>query len=80
MQGAEWDGDRPCPRPAVVEICGVPFCRPCAREQKTYFAIGELLEAPWLLRDDEQLVGMLIQMRRTRSGCSTVGAHEPDAA
>ena len=34
--------DHPCPRQAVVEICGVPFCERCAREQEAYFAIGEM--------------------------------------
>jgi uncharacterized protein (UPF0212 family) len=34
--------DRPCPRQAVIEIRGVPFCEQCAREQEAYFAIGEL--------------------------------------
>jgi hypothetical protein len=34
--------DRPCVRPAVVKILGVPFCEQCAREQEAYFAIGEL--------------------------------------
>jgi hypothetical protein len=34
--------DRPCVRPAVVRILGVPFCEQCAREQEAYFAIGEL--------------------------------------
>jgi hypothetical protein len=34
--------DRPCVRPAVVKILGVPFCERCAREQEAYFAIGEL--------------------------------------
>jgi hypothetical protein len=34
--------DRPCPRQAVIEIRGVPFCERCAREQEAYFAIGEL--------------------------------------
>jgi hypothetical protein len=36
--------DRPCPRPAAVEIRGVPFCERCAREQQAYFAIGELTQ------------------------------------
>jgi hypothetical protein len=31
-----------CPRHAEVEILGVAFCGPCAREQEIYFAIGEL--------------------------------------
>jgi hypothetical protein len=34
--------DRPCVRPAVVKILGVPFCERCASEQEAYFAIGEL--------------------------------------
>ena len=35
--------ENPCPRRAAVEIRGVPFCGPCAREQEAYFAIGELV-------------------------------------
>ncbi len=41
--------ESPCPRRAAVEIRGVGFCGPCAREQESYFAIGELVareEAP----------------------------------
>jgi hypothetical protein len=34
--------DHPCPRQAVVEIRGIPFCERCAREQEAYFAIGEM--------------------------------------
>ena len=34
--------DRPCPRQAVIEIRGVPFCEQCAREQEAYVARGEL--------------------------------------
>ena len=34
--------DRPCLLLAVVEIYGVPFCKQCAREQHSYFAIGEM--------------------------------------
>jgi hypothetical protein len=34
--------ESPCPRSAEVEILGVGFCRPCARQQEVYFAIGEL--------------------------------------
>jgi hypothetical protein len=33
---------RPCLHRAGVEICGIPFCEPCAREQEAYFAIGKL--------------------------------------
>ena len=36
--------DSPCPRTAEVEIMGVAFCGPCAREQEAYFAIGELTD------------------------------------
>ncbi len=34
----------PCPRRAEVEILGVAFCGPCAREREAYFAIGELTD------------------------------------
>jgi hypothetical protein len=34
--------ESPCLRGAEVEILGIPFCRPCARQQEAYFAIGEL--------------------------------------
>ena len=36
--------DSPCPRTAEVEILGVAFCGPCAREQEAYVAIGELTQ------------------------------------
>ena len=36
--------ESPCPRRAEVEILGVAFCGPCAREQEAYFAIGELAD------------------------------------
>ena len=36
------DAENPCPRRAEVEILGVAFCGPCARQQEAYFAIGEL--------------------------------------
>jgi hypothetical protein len=44
----------PCPRRAEVEILGVAFCGPCAREQEAYFAIGELTdeEEAWDFRSD----------------------------
>jgi hypothetical protein len=34
--------ESPCPRSAEVEILGVAFCGPCARQQAAYFSIGEL--------------------------------------
>jgi hypothetical protein len=36
--------EHPCPHQAAVEIQGIPFCEPCAREQEAYFAMGELVE------------------------------------
>src|SRR5919112_475634 len=36
--------ESPCPRRAEVEVLGVAFCGPCAREQEAYFAIGELTD------------------------------------
>ena len=36
--------DQPCSHQAVVKILGLPFCKPCAREQEAYFVIGELMQ------------------------------------
>jgi hypothetical protein len=36
--------ESPCPRRAEVEILGVAFCEPCARQQEAYFAIGDLMD------------------------------------
>ena len=71
--------NRPCRRPAVIKIRGIPFCEPCAREQEAYFAIGELTEAPmgW---DDEPLVALLDRIRRPTVWRSGVRINEPDAA
>lgn len=44
--------ENPCPRPAVVEIWGLPFCEVCAREQEAYFAIGELTRIQTLATDE----------------------------
>ena len=38
------NAEDPCPRSAEVEILGVAFCGPCARQQEVYFAIGELTQ------------------------------------
>ena len=43
--GVRSETDHPCHRPAVVNICGVPFCERCAREQEAHFAVGELTQA-----------------------------------
>ncbi len=42
--------EHPCPHQAAVEIQGIPFCEPCAREQEAYFAIGELVESSYGFR------------------------------
>jgi hypothetical protein len=60
--------ESPCPRRAAVEIRGVAFCGPCAREQEAYFAIGELVA-----REEARgfrgraLAGALRRMRRERA-------------
>jgi hypothetical protein len=58
----------PCPRRAEVEILGVAFCGPCAREQEAYFAIGELVDEE--VRDfrNKPLAEALERMRRARAG------------
>jgi len=61
--------ENPCPGRAVVEIRGVAFCGPCAREQEAYFAIGELV-----VREEARgprgrpLAEALRRMRRERAG------------
>ncbi len=71
--------DNPCRRPAAVEIGGVPFCEPCAREQEAYFTIGELTDHPRGLGSDGPLIGVLGRAWRIRRSPAT-GDHEPDAA
>ena len=63
--------DGPCYRRAVVEMRGVAFCGPCAREQEAYSAIGELTQE----EDDgaqgsrsKLLVEALERLRRERAG------------
>ena len=59
--------ESPCPRTAEVEILGVGFCGPCAREQEAYFAIGELTQ-----QEEDEAQGFrrkaLERMRRDRTG------------
>jgi hypothetical protein len=61
--------ESPCPRRAEVEILGVAFCGPCAREQEAYFAIGQLTQQKEV-RDlrSGPLVETLERMRRDRTG------------
>ena len=58
----------PCPRRAEVEILGVAFCGPCAREQEAYFAIGELADEEAQDFRSEALAEALERMRRVRAG------------
>ena len=58
----------PCPRRAVVEIRGVAFCGPCAREQEAYFAIGELTQDERQGSRTKPLAEALEKMRRERVG------------
>ena len=58
----------PCQRRAEVEILGVAFCGPCAREQEAYFAIGELADKEAQDFRSEALAEALESMRRVRAG------------
>jgi hypothetical protein len=60
--------ESPCPRSAEVEILGVPFCRPCAREQEAYFAIGELTHEDGRDLHSKPLAEVLERKRREREG------------
>jgi hypothetical protein len=51
-----------------VEILGVAFCGPCARQQETYFAIGELVAQETRDFCSEALAEALERMRRVRMG------------
>ena len=57
--------ESPCLKPAEVEIRGIPFCEPCAREQEAYFAIGELTHGKHSL-PSKPLAEVLGRMRRER--------------
>ena len=67
----------PCPRPAEVEILGVAFCGPCAREQEVYFAIGELTHGEETKGPrSKALAEALKRMRRERAGVKETMAAE----
>ena len=67
--------DHPCPHQAVVEIWGLSFCKPCAREQEAYFAIGELIqEAQGLC--NEPLIKALGRVRWEHTGYTAVAEME----
>ena len=60
--------ERPCLRRAEVEILGVAFCEPCAREQEVYFAIGELTHEEVRDLHSKPLSEVLERKRREREG------------
>ena len=69
--------EHPCPRPAVMVFWGLPFCERCAREQESYFAIGELTqeEEAHSLRN-EPLVETLGRMRWERTAYTAAAEME----
>jgi hypothetical protein len=60
--------ESPCSRIAEVEILGVAFCGPCARQQEVYFAIGELTHEEWQDLRSKPLTEVLERKRRERVG------------
>jgi hypothetical protein len=72
-----------------VEILGVAFCGPCARQQEAYFAIGELTQEDTEGLRSKPLAAALKMMRRERTGVKETmaaqlhhglaGAREPQA-
>jgi hypothetical protein len=60
--------ESPCPRRAEVEILGVPFCRPCARQQEVYFVIGELTHEEARELHSKRLAEVLERKRQERAG------------
>jgi hypothetical protein len=66
----------PCPRRAEMEILGVAFCEPCARQQEAYFAIGELTQEEARDLRSKPLAAALKMMRRERAGVKETMAAE----
>jgi hypothetical protein len=62
------NAEDPCPRRAEVEILGVAFCGPCARQQEAYFAIGELTHEEGRNLHSKTLAEVLERKRRERAG------------
>ena len=60
--------ESPCPRRAEVEILGVAFCGPCARQQEAYFAIGELTHEDGRDLRSKPLAEVLERKRQERAG------------
>jgi hypothetical protein len=57
-----------------VEIRGVAFCGPCAREQEAYFAIGELTQDDRQGLRSKPLAEALERMRGERASGTEGGA------
>jgi hypothetical protein len=51
-----------------VEILGVAFCGPCARQQEAYFVIGELTHEDGRDLHSKTLADVLERKRRERAG------------
>jgi hypothetical protein len=51
-----------------VEILGVAFCGPCARQQEAYFVIGELTHEDGRDLHSKPLAEVLERKRRERAG------------
>jgi hypothetical protein len=51
-----------------MEILGVAFCGPCARQQEAYFAIGELTHEDERDLRSKPLAEVLERKRRERAG------------
>jgi hypothetical protein len=60
--------ESPCARRAEVEILGVAFCGPCARQQEVYFAIGELTHEDGQDLRSKPLAEVLERKRQERAG------------
>jgi predicted Fe-S protein YdhL (DUF1289 family) len=70
--------ESPCPRIAEVEILGVAFCGPCARQQEAYFAIGELTHEEERDLRSKPLAEVLERKRQERAGSTDgIGATMP---
>ena len=68
--------ESPCPRSAEVEILGVAFCGPCARQQEVYFAIGELTHEDGRDLRSKPLAEVLERKRRESAGIKETMAAE----
>ena len=60
--------ESPCSRIAEVEILGVAFCGPCARQQRAYFAIGELTHEDGRDLHSKPLAEVLERNQRAHTG------------